>query len=369
MRGLGLMGALLLGVVGLIGVRMIRELEEPSGACPGYGPVTVSFLDRPIGHMTQEVSSSLSGDVLLRHVEGQGVVAQGLESEAPRQTRLFDATGLRDLAPDRRHLVALSDDRWLVVQLSTLHVVAETRGGMPVFIDNDRLIAVAGGRGCTRRDAVVVDLRRRTQRRVALSGPPAGLEPQGTLGRHVVLQRMTPGDSYCREAGVAVLDVDTGVIATLDEVGSITAIAREYLWVNGLAGRGGTTVVDVHGQVVSSGPPVATAGMVGQTVVYAESNPVRHEIEEPRPTRLRAGLPTGIGPADPAGDELLDPRVGAASSSGTEVLVSHREPARDGKGYATILSICSLPDLDCRRLDDVTSDIPRAIIVPANALK
>jgi hypothetical protein len=109
--------------------------------------------------------------------------------------------------------------------------------------------------------------------------------------------------------------------------------------------------------------------MVGETVIYAEPNPVRHGIEEPRPTRLRAGLPTGIGPADPAGDALLDPRVGPATSRGMEVLVSHREPARDGKGYATILSICSLPDLNCRRLDDVTGNIPRAIIVPADVLK
>jgi hypothetical protein len=72
MRGLGLMGALLLGVVGLIGVRMIRDLEEPSAAWPGYGQVTVTFLDRPIGHITPELSSSLAGDVLLRQVDGPG---------------------------------------------------------------------------------------------------------------------------------------------------------------------------------------------------------------------------------------------------------------------------------------------------------
>ena len=155
-------------------------------------------------------------------------------------------------------------------------------------------------------------------------------------------------------------------ITTFSDAGSIVAIAGEYLWVDGLAGRGGTTVVDVQGQVVSSGPPLATAGMVGERVVYAEFNPVREGMSE---TRLRSALPRGVGPEDPAGDELRSPLVGAANPGGTEVLVSHREPADDGKGYAKILSVCSLPNLSCRRLDVVTSDYPREIIVPAEALK
>jgi hypothetical protein len=281
---------------------------------------------------------------------------------------LFAAVFVRSVAPDGRYVVAWTGSRWQVVRLSDLHAVAEIQGAEPFFIDDHRVLAVFQGKGCGRRDATIVDLRERTASKVKLSGDKAALSPVAVDGGVVVAQRLARGDSGCTTAGFARLDLGTGSVRTVATAGSVIIVSSGHVWL----GEGDAVkVFDGNGLTASSSPRVTAAG-VDDAVVYAES-PYHLRgggIPPDPPTRLRIGAATGPRPEDHAGDEVLEPQAIGVVQGGTAVLVAHRGHDLPDGGHATVLSWCSLPQLRCRELVDVTQDSARVLgVVPANVFK
>ena len=224
--------------------------------------------------------------------------------------------------------------------------------------------AVFGAKDCGRRDARILDLQARSVREVKLSGDKAGLRPVAVDGGVVVAERQGRGDSACTAAGFARVDLGTGSVRAVATAGSVLAVNGGHVWL----GEGdAVSVFDTNGLTASSSPRVTAAAVDGQ-VVYAES-PYRLRgggIAPDPPTRLRIGAPSGPRPEDRAGDQVLEPQDIKTVQDGAAILVAHRGRDLPEGGYASVLSWCSLPQLRCRELVDVTQDSARVLgIVPS----
>lgn len=349
-----------------IGVLVLANLLDDLGDFGGGGPQRADFVDQPVG--TPESSSiPRKGDLILRSL-GVGVSAQPLDRPAAVPVPLFDARYLRSVAPDGRHVVASSvADRWQVIRLSDLRAVAEVQGGEPFFLDGDRLLIVFSGRNCTRGDATLLDLRARTQRRIRLSGDEAGLHPVAVDGGNIVAMRLHRGDSSCETAGAALVDLDTGRVRTYVKKGVMVAWASGHSW---LTDTMETRVLDVDGRQVGSGPRVL-ATRIGLNVVYVANpfEPTGMGIPPREPTALRLGKAIGPGASDLTGDMLVEPELIRPTLDERAVLVTHRGGDLPNGGHKTVLSICTVPQLSCRELLDVTYDSSRtAMVVPAAVL-
>jgi len=203
-------------------------------------------------------------------------------------------------------------------------------------------------------------------RRIALSGDRARLLPVAVAGDEVVALRLGVGDSGCGTAGAARVDLETGGVTTYAKEGNLLTWAAGYTWLSAAAGM---KVVDRDGRSVWSGPQFLAAS-VGDRVVYADPYQVSGGgLAADGPVSLRLGDRAGPASSDPSGQALLRPEHIAPTSDRRAVLVTHRGKDLPMGGRATVLSICPLPQLECRQLGDVTGDFsPNAITVPASLL-
>lgn len=329
----------------------------------GGGPTSATFVDLPLGTVEPK-NLGFTGDLLLTSKHTTGLEVRPLADSPEEPVTLFNAMFVKSIGPDGRHVIAWTGSRWQVVRLSDLHAVAEVQGADPFFIDPDRVLAVFEGEGCGRRDATILDLRRRTEHKIELSGDGAGLSPVAVDGGEIVVERRARRDSGCGSAGFARVDLATGAVKTVATSGTVTAVAAGHVWLNE---DDETKVFDRNGSVVATSSPRVTAESTEHGVVYAET-PFRLRgggIPADVPTRLRLGAPTGPRPGDPAGDELTEPEEISVTQDGAAVLVAHRGTDLPNGGHATLLSRCSLPELRCRELLDVTQDIPRVLAIVA----
>lgn len=317
----------------------------------GGGPTSAALVDQAVG-IADPKDLRLSGDLLLTSNTSTGVAVRRLGDPSSEPQSLFPAVFARSIAPGGRYVVAWTGSRWQVVRLSDLHAVAEIQGAEPFFIDDHRVLAVFQGKRCSRRDGTILDLRERTASTVRLSGDKAGLSPVAVDGSVIVAQRLAPGDSACDTAGFARVDLGTGSVRTVATVGSVLAVDSGHIW---LAEGDAVKVFDANGLTASSSQRVTAAPSDGG-VVYAET-PYHLRgggIAPDPPTRLRIGAPTGPRPEDPAGDEVLEPEGIRVVQGSAAFLVAHRGRDLPGGGHATVLSWCTLPQLRCRELFDVT---------------
>jgi hypothetical protein len=349
-----------------VGVLVVANLLDGLSDFGGGGPHRADFVDQLVG--TPESSSvARTGDLILRSL-AVGVSAQPLDRPAAVPVPLFDARYLGAVAPDGRHVVARSAaGHWLVIRLSDRRAVAEVQGGEPFFVDSDRVLTVFSGRNCTRGDASLLDLRARTQRRIRLSGDKADLRPVAVDGGQIVAMRLQPGESSCETAGAARVDLDTGKVRTHARKGTLVASASGHSW---LTDTMETKVLDADGRQVGSGPRIVATG-IGANVVYVarpfEPNGMGIAPREPTPLRLGSGA--GPSASDLMGDRLVEPQLIRPTFDERAVLVTHRGGDLPNGGHKAMLSICTVPQLKCRELLDVTSDFSRiAVVVPAAVL-
>ena len=359
-RLLLIVGGLVLVLVAA-GAGVVALLTTLDNDMYGGGPTSAAFVDQALGTVDPK-GLDLTGDLLLTSKHTTGLQVRPLADLSKEPLTLFGAMFVESIGPDGRHVVAWTGSRWQLVRLADLHAVAEVQGADPFFIDPDRVLALFEGKGCGRRDATILDLRRRTQHAIKLSGDGAGLIPVAMDGGEIVVQRQARGDSGCVSAGFARVDLTTGAVTTIATSGSVSAVVAGHVWLN----EGDETrVFDRNGLVVTTSMTRVTAEAVEHGVVYAET-PFHLRgggIPADAPTRLRLGTPTGPRPEDPAGDELTEPEEISVVQDGAAVLVAHRGSDLPNGGHATVLSRCSLPQLRCRELLDVTNEIPRLLAI------
>ena len=331
------------------------------------GPTRAIFVDRAVGAVNPRLQG-LAGDLLLTSKYTTGKLAiRPLADLSSEPLTLLGVVSVNDVGPGGRYVVAWTGTRSEVIRVADLHVVAEIQGADPFFIDSDRVLVVFRGDRCRRRDAMILDLRNRTQHKVKLFGDKAGLTPLVFGGGKVVAERTELGDSDCTAAGFALVDLASGAITTIATAGSVSAVTESHVWINDYDK---SKVFTLTGRLVGTITSRLTAEAVEGGVVYAEL-PTRSRVDglppDP-PTPLRLGRPMGPRPVDVAGDELRDPTEIMLVQDGKAVLVAHRGRDLPNGGHGTVLSKCSVPQLACQELLDVTQE--RVVgIVPAAAFK
>ncbi|HEX2047818.1 MAG TPA: hypothetical protein VHF27_08640 [Acidimicrobiales bacterium] len=355
--------AVLVMVAAAIGALIVKDwLHDTDVLMFGGGPTSAKLIDERVGKVDPG-SLGLSGDVLLRSKGDGGLYVQDLDAADRPAVKLFDALVVRGVSPDGRHVVAWrSGGHYRIVRLSDLRAVGEIRGGTSVFLDPNRVLVVFEGEQCTRRDAVILDLQQRTVSRLPLSGPRERFLPVGVVEGDVVGQRQGLGDSGCRDTGAAMLDLDDGRVKTVTTEGTVSAVASRHVWVDDViqAKERQTRVLGPDGTVVASGPPLL-AEAVGSDVVYAQE-PAHVALGEPpsgESTILRVA-PGGVPRADDRfGAEVVDLQSLTATVDGKAVLAVQRGfDRREGERSAAV-HLCSVPDLKCRRLADISGDLPK----------
>lgn len=358
LQKLTLVGAAIVLVLGLVVVGIFAVFSSIESDMFSAGPTSAVFVDRAVG--TRDPGTlGLVGDVLLTSQHMAGLTARPLSDLSKGPLRLFPAVSVTGIAPGGAYVSAWTGTLTQVVRLSDLHAVAEIEGADPFFIDADRILVVFHEDGCRRGDAAILDLRTRTQRQIELSGDKAGLAPLAIDGDEIVALRNEPGDSGCASVGFARVDLPTGAIKTIATSGTVSAVTPTHVWVNDFDQM---RVFTRRGTLVGTTKSVVTAAAVGDRVAYAElPSGFRADSKPDPPTRLRLGAPTGPRTDDAAGDELLEPEQMTVIQDGAAVLVAHRGREFPNGGHATVLSRCSLPDLRCENLLDVTQDIPRVL--------
>ncbi len=359
MRKVAIVVGALAVVVVVLGVGLVALSISVEDDMFGGGPTSAVFVDRAVGTVDPK-TLHLSGDLLLSSRHGMGLAVRPLADLQKEPVVVLRAISVESISPDGRYVVAWTGSRFQLVRLSDLRAVAEFQGGTPLFIDPDRVLVLFAGKGCSRHDARILDLRERTQRTVKLSGEKAGLHAVAMDGGAIVAQRHVRGDSGCAGAGFARVDPASGTISTVATTGVVSAVADGHVWVNDVDE---TKVFDRSGQLLASSSPRRTAEPVGGGVVYAEY-PFHLRgggIPADPPTPLRLAGHAGPRPQDPAGDQLLEPEEIVAVQHGGEVLVAHRGKDLPNGGHATVLSRCSVPALRCAEILDVTEDLPRVL--------
>lgn len=357
------LAAILLAAAGAFTALLVSIDNDMFGA----GPSSATLVDRPASTVDPK-NLGLSGDLLLTFDRSTGLAVRPLNEPSKAPKTLLDAVSVTSIAPGGRYVVAWTGTQWEVVRLSDLHVVAEVRGAGPFFLDDHRVLALFQGNGCSRRDGMILDLREGVARKVKLSGDKAGLSPVAVDGDEIVAERQARGDSSCVVAGVARVELGTGSVRTITTAGSVLTVSGGRVWL----GEGDAVkVFDATGLTASSSPRV-TATALADGVVYAESPyHLRGGGNPPDPpTRLRVGAASGPRPEDRGGDQLLEPQAISVVQGGAAVVVTHRGRELPEGGHATVFSWCSVPQLRCRALVDVTHDNARALgVVPADVFK
>lgn len=362
-RRLAVAGAAIVTLLAVAVGAIAYMLSSSDDIAFGAGPTSAKFVDSEVG-VVDPKTLDLLGDVLLTSRHTLGLQARPLDDPSRTPVTLFGATFTKVV--QNRYAVAWTGNAWQIVRLSDLHVVAEVQGADPLFLDTDTILVVFNGDDCGRRNATILDLRTRTQHSLRLSGDRARLVPVAVDGTRVIVQRQKRGDSSCATAGFGTLDLDTGVVRTVAEAGNVTAVADGHVWVTQWDR---TDVHDPSGRVVASKPVRMAAVSVNDGVVYAETPVPRAASAGPSPaTRLKLGSATGPSAEDAEGDELIEPEDMTSVLDGSALVVAHRGAALPDGGHATVMSLCTVPDLRCRELADVTGDYPRVVgIVPATA--
>lgn len=353
------LAAVLLAAVGALSALLVSIDNDMFGA----GPSEAALVDRPASTVDPK-NLSLSGDLLLTFDRSTGLAVRSLSEPSRAPKSLFDAVAVTSVAPGGRYVVVWTGFRWHVVRLSDLHVVAEVQGAEPFFLDDHRALALFQGNGCSRRDGMILDLRDAVARKVKLSGDKAGLSPVAVDDGVIIAERQARGDSGCVSAGVARVDLGTGSVRTIATTGSVITVAGGRIW---LGDGDAVKVLDANGLTATSSPRV-TAAALADGVVYAES-PYHLRgggIPPDPPTRLRVGAASGPRPEDRAGDQLLEPQAISVVQGRAAVVVTHRGRDLPEGGHATAVSWCSLPELRCRVLVDVTGVLG---VVPADVFK
>lgn len=360
---LTLIAAAIVLVLGLMVVGLSAVASSIESGMFSAGPTSAVFVDRPVG-IRDPKSLGLAGDVLLTSNRLSGLAARPLSNLSEEPLRLFAAVSVRGISPGGAYVLAWTGTLTRVVRLSDLHVVAEIQEADPFFIDADRLLVVFHEDGCRRGDAVILDLRNRTKRPIELSGDKAGLNPLAIDGGEIVALRNAKGDSACAPAGFARVDLATGRITTTVTSGAVAAVTPTHVWVNDIDQM---KVFTRRGTLVRTAKFVLTAAAVGDKVVYAELPSGFGGGSKPDPpTPLRLGAPTGPSLQDAAGDQLRQPEQLTVVQDGAAVLVAHRGSGLPNGGHTTVLSRCSVPDLRCEDLLNVTQNSRRVLgIVPA----